>query len=116
MVGRTLGRLKAPADVLKAFLNPKGEGALLWARRGGCAIDQGSRRQAVANPCDRDAEKAALDAATRKKYDLDLPKRSIHPSLEEVRTEEDFNVILARTHVIAATDLGAHWRVASADL
>lgn len=116
MVGRTLGRLKVPADVLKAFLNPKEEDALLWARWGGCAFEQGSCRQAVANPYDRDAEKAALDVATLNKYDLDLLKRIIHPSLEEVRTEEDFNAILARTHVIVVTDLGVHWRVASANL
>ncbi|CAK0837766.1 unnamed protein product [Prorocentrum cordatum] len=116
VIGRTLGRLKAPADVLKAFLNPKEEDALLWARWGGCAFEQGSRRQAVANPYDRDAEKAALDAATLNKYGLDLLKRIIAPSLEDVRTEDDFNVILARAHVIAVTDLGVHWRVASANL
>ncbi|CAK0796371.1 unnamed protein product [Prorocentrum cordatum] len=104
------------ADVLKAFLNPKEEDALLWARWGGCAFVQGSRRQAVANPYDRDAEKAALDAATLNKHGLDLLKRIIAPSLEDVRAEEDFNAILARAHVIVVTDLGVHWRVASANL
>ncbi|CAK0822912.1 unnamed protein product [Prorocentrum cordatum] len=107
---------KVSADVLKAFLNPKKEDALLWARWGGCAFEQGSRRQAVANACDRDAEKAALDAATLNKHGLDLLKRIIAPSLEDVRTEEDFNAILARARVIAVTDLGVHWRVASANL
>ncbi|CAK0887243.1 unnamed protein product [Prorocentrum cordatum] len=107
---------KVSADVLKAFLNPKEEDALLRARRGGCALEQGSCRQAVANPYDRDAEKAALDAATLNKHGLDLLKRIIAPSLGDARTEEDFNAILARAHVIVVTDLGVHWRVASANL
>ncbi|CAK0831552.1 unnamed protein product, partial [Prorocentrum cordatum] len=89
---------KVSADVLKAFLNPKEEDALLWARWGGCGFEQGSCRQAVANPYDRDAERAALDAATRDKYDLDRFKNIVAPSLEEVKTEEDFNAILARSH------------------
>ncbi|CAK0861487.1 unnamed protein product [Prorocentrum cordatum] len=107
---------KVSADVLKAFLNPKGEHALLWARWGGCAFEQGPCRQAVANPYDRDAEKAALDAATLNEYGLDLLKRIIAPSLGDVRTEEDFHAVLARAHVIVVTDLGVHWRVASANL
>jgi len=116
VVGSTRDRLKVTADVLKAFLNPKEEDALLWARWGGCAFEQGSCRQAVANPYDRDAERAALAAATLNKYDLDHFKRIVVPSLEEVKTEEDFNAILARSHFVVVTDLGVHWRVASADL
>ncbi|CAK0881766.1 unnamed protein product [Prorocentrum cordatum] len=104
------------ADLLKDFLNPKEEGALLRARWGGCAFEQWLCRQAAANPYDRDAEKAALDAATLNKCGLDLLKRIITPSLGDVRTEEDFNAILARAHVIVVTDLGVHWRVASANL
>ena len=116
VVGPARDRLKVTADVLKAFLNPKEEDALLWARWGGCGFEQGSCRQAVANPYDRDAERAALDAATLNKYDLDHFKKIVAPSLEEVKSEEDFNAVLARSHVVVVTDLGVHWRVASADL
>ncbi|CAK0844722.1 unnamed protein product [Prorocentrum cordatum] len=107
---------KVTADVLKAFRKPKEEDALLWARLGGCDFEPGSRRQAAANPYDRDAARAALDAATRNKYDLDRFKKIVAPSLEEVKTEEDFNAIPARSHFVVVTDLGVHRRVASADL
>ncbi|CAK0820538.1 unnamed protein product [Prorocentrum cordatum] len=107
---------KVTAGVLKAFLKPIEEDALLWARWGVCGFERGSCRQAAANPSDRDAEGAASDAATRNKYDVDRFKEIVAPSLQEVKTEEDFNAILARSHFVVVTDLGGHWRVASADL
>ncbi|CAK0871168.1 unnamed protein product, partial [Prorocentrum cordatum] len=112
----TRDRLKVTADVPKAFLNPKEEDALLRARWGGCGFEQRSRRRAAANTCDRDAERAALDAVTRNKYDLDRVKKIVAPSLEEAKTEEDFNAILARSHFVVVTDPGVPWRAASADL
>ncbi|CAK0844870.1 unnamed protein product [Prorocentrum cordatum] len=83
---------------------------------GGCDFAHGSIGQAAANSCDRDAEKAALHAATRNKYKLDQFKRIIAPSLEEVKTENDSNAILARSHVTVVAGIGVHWRTASANL
>ncbi|CAK0844083.1 unnamed protein product [Prorocentrum cordatum] len=107
---------KVPADILKAFLNPKEEDAWLWARWGGCAFEQRSSRQAVANPYDREAERAALAAATLGKYSLGYLEKIVAPSLEAVDDEEDLHAILGRANVVVVADTGVHWRVASADL
>lgn len=104
-----------PADILKSFLNPKEEDALVWARWGGATFDQGSSRQMVSNPYSKAAEDRAIKSMNFGAYALDHFKAIIAPSLESVDEDEDFTAILARAHVIVATDKGVHWRAASED-
>jgi hypothetical protein len=96
-------------DMLKAFLNPSEEDALLWARWGGAGFDMGSFRQVVTNPYNKKV-RVAHGQSMMPHEDF---VRLIEPSLPKEYDDEDLEALFRRANFIVITEYEVVYRVPS---